>query len=144
MFFCLLSLFLPFFFSMFLFLLRRIFSALQPSTGLLWTGPSAPHQERIFLFRLALKTGHDWWGPVAWVCAGCSSSSCGCIGLDLKRLHACVVILALEVVAVVIACSITAYLQITWVRWKLQKKFFEVVPTRYFYYVFLQKQDVLT
>lgn len=39
---------------------RRIFSALQPSAGLLWTGPSAPHQERVFLFRLALQN----WPPL--------------------------------------------------------------------------------
>lgn len=110
------SLFLPFFFSMFLFVLRRIFSALQPSTGLLWTGPSASHQERVFLFRLALKTGHDWCVPVACVCVGCSCGSRGCTGLDSQQLHACVVILTLEVVAVIIVCNVTARLQITWVR----------------------------
>lgn len=110
------SLFLPFFFSMFLFVLRRIFSALQPSTGLLWTGPSAPHQERIFLFRLALKTGHDWHVPVACVCVGCNRGRNGCRGFNSQRLHACEVILALGVVALVIACNITTCLQITWVK----------------------------
>lgn len=118
-------------FPCFLFVLRRIFSAVQPSTGLLWTGPSAPHQERIFLFRLALRTGHEWRVPVACVCVGCDCSSVGCIGFDSQWLHACMMI-----VAVVIACSTTACLQLPWLRWKLEKEFFQVIPTGYVWYVF--------
>lgn len=63
----------------------RIFSALQPSPGLLWTGPSAPHQKRVFLFRLALK---DW----PWLM--CGSHKCVCfwaVVIDRQLLHACVV-----------------------------------------------------